>query len=217
MKKIESIYEKYKEIINYLIFGILTTIVSLLVYYISVYTFLNPKDALQLQIANILSWVAGVTFAYITNRKYVFESKEKNKLKEASKFVIARIITLLIDMGIMFIGVTILHFNDKIMKLVSQRPGGAKRYTGMSNEMLLKLWDLFIKEYTGINNKEELNKYEQKLKFYALIRSMPGITFSELVPKEGLIKLTKEVSDSFLKGYDIMSNSLSLKKDKCNK
>ena len=78
--------------------------------------------------------------------------------------------------------------------------------------MLLKLWSLFIKEYTGITNEDELNKYEQKLKFYALIRSLPGITFSELVPKEVLIKLTNEVSNSFLNGYDIMSKSLSLKK-----
>lgn len=120
MEKIKELYVKYKEIINYLIVGVLTTIVSLAVYYISVFTFLNPDNAVQLQIANILSWIAGVTFAYLTNRKYVFESKEKNKLKEASKFVLSRIITLIMDMLIMYLGVTVLHGNDKIMKLVSQ-------------------------------------------------------------------------------------------------
>ena len=120
INKIKEIYIKYKEIINYLIFGVLTTIVSLSVYYISVFTFLNPDNAMQLQIANILSWIAGVTFAYVTNRKYVFESKEKNKIQEASKFVLARVITLAMDMLVMWLGVTVLHGNDKIMKLVSQ-------------------------------------------------------------------------------------------------
>ena len=85
MDKIKELYKKYKEIINYLIFGVLTTLVSLVVYYASVLTFLNPENSIQLQIANILSWIAGVTFAYFTNRKYVFESKEKNKLKEAKE------------------------------------------------------------------------------------------------------------------------------------
>ncbi len=120
MQRIKELAIKYKEIISYLIFGVLTTIVSLGTYYGSVYTFLNPNDGFQLQIANIISWITGVLFAYITNRKFVFESKEKNKIKEASKFVTSRVATLLMDMIIMFIGVTTLKFNDKIIKLVSQ-------------------------------------------------------------------------------------------------
>lgn len=120
MEKIKEIYIKYKEIINYLVFGVLTTVISLIVYYVAVFTFLNPENAVQLQIANILSWVAGVTFAYFTNRKYVFESQEKNKIKEASKFVLARVTTLVMDMIIMWLGVTVLHLNDKIIKIISQ-------------------------------------------------------------------------------------------------
>mgnify|MGYP004476618291 CR=1 FL=1 len=120
MDKIKDLYLKYKEIINYLIFGVLTTVVSLVTYYICVYTFINPEEAVQLQIANVISWFFGVTFAYITNRKFVFESNEQNKIKEASKFVTSRIATLLMDMAIMFIGVTLLKFNDKIIKIVSQ-------------------------------------------------------------------------------------------------
>lgn len=120
MKKIKELYLKYKEVINYLIFGVLTTIVSLVVYYISVYTFLNPENALQLQIANVISWIAGVTFAYFTNRKYVFESKTENKVTEAGKFVFARLTTLILDMLIMWLGVTVLLLNDKIFKIISQ-------------------------------------------------------------------------------------------------
>ena len=115
-----ELYKKYKEIINYLIFGVLTTVVSLATYYICVFTFLNPENPVELQIANIISWIFAVIFAYVTNRKYVFESKEKNKVKEAIKFVGSRVFTLILDMGVMWLGVTILGFSDKIMKMVSQ-------------------------------------------------------------------------------------------------
>lgn len=120
MKKINSLYKKYKEIINYLIFGVLTTVISLAFYYALVYTILNPLNAIMLQIANILSWTAGVIFAYITNRKYVFESKSDNLLKEINSFVGSRIVTLIMDMIIMYIGVTVIGLNDKLIKLISQ-------------------------------------------------------------------------------------------------
>lgn len=117
---IKKLYQKYDEIINYLIVGVLTTLVSLMIYYILVYTILNPEKALELQIANITSWIGAVLFAYITNRKYVFKSNTKKRGKEFTSFVAARIATLLMDMGIMFFGVTVFHGNDKIYKLISQ-------------------------------------------------------------------------------------------------
>ena len=122
MNIIKSLIKKFctKEFIFYLIVGVLTTIVSLSVYYFCVLTFLNPNNAFQLQIANILSWILAVAFAYATNRKFVFESKDPNKLKELIKFVTARLLTLFLDMLVMFILVTLLHFNDKISKLISQ-------------------------------------------------------------------------------------------------
>ncbi len=116
----KALYKKYEEIINYLIVGVLTTVVSLVTYYLAVSTVLNPNNAIELQIANIFSWVCAVTFAYITNRLFVFKSKEKNKLKEITSFVGSRVITLLMDMGIMFLMVTLAGINDKIAKLVVQ-------------------------------------------------------------------------------------------------
>ena len=117
--KVKEIYLKYKEIINYLIIGALTTLVSLLIYYSLTLTILNPDNALDLQIANVISWIGAVIFAYFTNRKYVFESKNKG-MSEIIKFFLSRFGTLLIDMGIMYIFVTKLNFNDKIMKIISQ-------------------------------------------------------------------------------------------------
>ena len=116
----KDLYLKYKEIINYLIFGVLTTIISLIVYYVLTLSILDPKIEIELQIANILSWCAGVLFAYFTNRTFVFNSKNENKKKEFITFVGARISTLLLDMLIMFVSVSLLHQNDKIFKLISQ-------------------------------------------------------------------------------------------------
>ncbi len=120
MKSIKSLYLKYKEIVNYLIVGVLTTVVSLGVYYICTVTFLDPKNAFQLQVANIISWIVSVIFAYFTNRKYVFESKNPNIVKEATSFFLSRVSTLLMDMGIMFVCVTLIGMNDKISKIISQ-------------------------------------------------------------------------------------------------
>ena len=118
MKILEN--KNYREIIRYLIVGVLTTVVSLGVYYGLTMTLLDPDNAVQLQIANVVSWIAAVTFAYFANRKYVFRSENRNILQEAAAFFAARIGTLLMDMGIMFVTVTLLGFSDKIMKLVVQ-------------------------------------------------------------------------------------------------
>lgn len=120
MKKITSLYKKNKEVINYLIFGVLTTVINLLAYYGLTLTILDPRNGLHLQIANVTSWIVAVIFAYITNRKYVFESKNKDILKEGISFFGARVITLVMDMIIMFIGVSFLKGNDKIIKILSQ-------------------------------------------------------------------------------------------------
>lgn len=120
MTKIKELYIKYKEIINYLIIGGLTTVISLGTYYLLVCTILDPNNALELQIANVSSWIAAVIFAYFTNRIFVFESKDNNKFKEFFKFIAARLVTLGLDMLFMYIFVTVLGFNDKIIKIIVQ-------------------------------------------------------------------------------------------------
>ena len=118
IKKIKELYIKYKEIINYLIFGVLTTLVNLITKYILLFTILNPTNGFQLQIAIIISWIAGVLFAYFTNRKFVFESKNENKLKEFISFVVARIATLLLEMFIMWFFVTLLKLNSDLYVVI---------------------------------------------------------------------------------------------------
>ncbi len=116
----KKMYNNYKEIINYVIIGVLTTIVSLIVYYGLTFTILDPNNGIELQIANVLSWIFAVTFAYFTNRKYVFTIKEKANLKEAVNFYLSRVVTLIIDMALMYLLVTLLKLNDKVIKVVVQ-------------------------------------------------------------------------------------------------
>ena len=119
MNKILSLYKKHKEIINYLIVGGLTTIISMALFYGSTWTFLDGNNPIQLQIANVLSWTGAVIFSYFANRIFVFESKEKNILKEFLAFVSSRVLTLLLDMGTMFILSTLLQINYTISKIVA--------------------------------------------------------------------------------------------------
>ena len=112
--------KKYEEIIRYLIIGVLTTIVSLITYYLLVSTVFDPNNAIELQITNIISWIVCVTFAYFTNRIYVFKVDNEVNTKEVISFYASRLSTLFIDMLLMFVFVTLLSFNDKIVKLAVQ-------------------------------------------------------------------------------------------------
>ena len=113
-------YKRYEEIIKYLIFGVLTTFVALSSYYLCTKTFLNVEKPVELQIANIISFILAVIFAYVTNRIYVFKSKKTNIIKEFLNFATSRLATLFIDMGFMFIFVSVLNYNDQIIKILDQ-------------------------------------------------------------------------------------------------
>ena len=81
-----NLYKKYEELVNYVIVGGLTTVVSLSTKWILLLTILDAKNAFELQVAVITSWICAVAFAYVMNRIVVFKSKNKNILKELSIF-----------------------------------------------------------------------------------------------------------------------------------
>ena len=122
IKKARDIYKKYKEIINYIIVGTLTTIVSIGVFYLCRVTILKNNSQLDIQISTIISWIVAVHFAFFTNKKYVFESKKKGKekLKELISFDLSRISTLLIEMICIWILTKPLSIDDKISKILVQ-------------------------------------------------------------------------------------------------
>lgn len=119
MKKLLELYRKHEEIVNYLIVGVCTTIVSLAAYFICTRTFLDVENPVQLQIANAIKWIAGVIFGYFTNRRFVFKSKNKNMLGEFLSFSGSRLATLFLDMAIMGLMVSIMGIWDVIATLVS--------------------------------------------------------------------------------------------------
>ena len=110
-KTIKGLYLNYKEVINYLIFGGLTTIVNFISYYISARII-----GIEEIISSAISWFCAVLFSYITNRMYVFETKTdtiKAFLKEIISFFAFRIISgILCDVGTFALMVEVFHIND---------------------------------------------------------------------------------------------------------
>lgn len=123
MKKIyehgKKYYLKYKEVINYLIFGGLTTVLNFVVYMM-----LTRVMRLEEVTSSSLAWVVAVIFAYVVNKLFVFESKIKgfkNIVKEFTTFVGCRIFSgITCDVGTFALMVKVLHINDVISKIVTQ-------------------------------------------------------------------------------------------------
>ena len=118
LKNIKKIYIKYAEIINYLIFGGLTTLVNLVIKYLLLFTIFDATNPIQLQTSIIISWIVAVLFAYFTNSIFVFKSKNKDKIKEFINFILARIGTLLLEMLIMWFFVTLLSLNSDLYVII---------------------------------------------------------------------------------------------------
>lgn len=118
MSKILDLYHKYDEIVRYLFIGVLSTIVNLVTKFLLLFLWLDAKNELELQVAVIISWIVAVIFAYVTNRKIVFRSKNNNLFKEVKDFLISRIATLLLEMFLMWFFINLLKLNSDIWVMV---------------------------------------------------------------------------------------------------
>jgi len=105
------------ELFLYLFFGGLTTVVSTLTYFGASWGL-----GLSAWLSSIISWVFAVAFAFVTNKIFVFKSKAKKKeaAKEASLFFVARLATMAINTGIMFIFVDIMGLNELLFFIIGQ-------------------------------------------------------------------------------------------------
>ncbi|MCO6543689.1 MAG: GtrA family protein [Lactobacillus sp.] len=113
----KNLIKKYWDVISYLIFGGLTTLINLLVFY-ELYTW---HHILGYQAANVIAWLLSVIFAYLTNKQFVFNSHQSSKkavLKELESFFFFRFLSLIIDMGILKVGIGIMQANSLIVKLL---------------------------------------------------------------------------------------------------
>ena len=115
LSKFAPFYKKHKRVLLYLLFGGLTTVVSIGTYAL----FLPVVSPL---IANIFSWVAAVTFAYVTNRTWVFASKEKGLaiIQEAFAFYGGRVFTLGLEEVVLYVFITLLFFPPLTVKVFAQ-------------------------------------------------------------------------------------------------
>lgn len=114
----EAFYIKHKEVLLYFFFGGLTFAVS-----VCSYVLINVHFGINELIANILSWILAVLFAYFTNRTWVFQSIAEtvdDYHKEIISFFGGRILTLVIEEVILLIFMTILGLNSIVVKIVAQ-------------------------------------------------------------------------------------------------
>lgn len=113
----KSSKDNYREIAAYLIFGVLTTVVNIVVYWLAA----HPLNIGTVP-SSVIAWIAAVLFAYITNRSLVFHSDASGAagiLREIVLFFGARLATGVIDWVFMYVSVDLLHYNDVIMKVIA--------------------------------------------------------------------------------------------------
>lgn len=118
INQVHELYKKYEEVINYLFFGVLATIVNIAVFYL----FDTVLDVPYLY-ANAISIVAAILFAFVTNKLYVFKSQSASKgeaFKEFYLFVGFRLLSGVFDMLSMFILVDFLTINTNVSKIITQ-------------------------------------------------------------------------------------------------
>lgn len=117
MGKLRVLIRKYYDILVYLFFGVLTTVVNYIVY-LPCYNLLHLSAA----VSNAIAWVAAVAFAYLTNKPFVFKSYDwsaKTVVPELTKFVGSRVASGALETVIIFVTVDLLLWDGNIMKLVT--------------------------------------------------------------------------------------------------
>ena len=111
-----SLFYRYHEIILYLIFGALTTLLDFLVYFP-----LANLLSVHYLIANLVSWIVAVIFAYVTNRIFVFESTSsapKDIIVEFLAFIGGRVFSFLVQELLLFIMVDLMHRSANLSKII---------------------------------------------------------------------------------------------------
>ena len=126
-KPLQRLYHKYEDICLYVYFGALTTFLSIISQYSASFAMTkcgyDIKDFVPNALCTTFSWIVAVTFAFFTNKTYVFKSKSSTKaefLKQAGSFYGARVVTYFLELGIMLLFVSILDWNPYLVKFFAQ-------------------------------------------------------------------------------------------------
>lgn len=116
VEKIFNIYKQFKEQILYIVFGVLTTAINIVSFFA-----LTRVIGLGLISSNIIAWILSVLFAFVTNKIYVFGSRNYTVpvvLRELIDFTVSRGATGLLDLGLMYLFVSVIGIEDMISKIV---------------------------------------------------------------------------------------------------
>lgn len=117
MKKMLELAKKYEDILSYLFFGVLTTVVNYVVY-LPCYNVLGLSSA----VSNVIAWVAAVAFAYLTNKPFVFKSHDwsmKTVLPELTKFLACRVGSGVLETVMLLVCVDWLGWDGNVLKIVT--------------------------------------------------------------------------------------------------
>ncbi|APT18885.1 hypothetical protein FC62_GL000554 [Amylolactobacillus amylotrophicus DSM 20534] len=116
--EVSHLFHKYQELISYAFFGVLTTLVNIVSFFL-----LQQFSSGHYLVNNTIAWFISVLFAFVTNKLFVFNSKSwaiKLVIKEIILFFGTRFATLIVDDGIMALGVSILGISSGITKIIDQ-------------------------------------------------------------------------------------------------
>ena len=117
MEKIRILIRKHYDVLAYLFFGVLTTVVNYVIY-LPCYNLLQQSAA----VSNAIAWVAAVAFAFVTNKPFVFKSHDwsaKTVVPVLTNFVGSRVASGALETAIIFVTVDLMLWNGNVMKLVT--------------------------------------------------------------------------------------------------
>ncbi|BAX67760.1 membrane protein [Latilactobacillus sakei] len=118
IKTIQNLIHKYWEQLMYLVFGVLTTAVNMVVFYL-----LDQYTGMYYLLSNTIAWFLSVLFAFFTNKTWVFQSKYttfRDFSRELASFFFFRGISYIMDTAIMFVGISMLHGPNMVVKIIDQ-------------------------------------------------------------------------------------------------
>lgn len=120
--KLADIYIEHKEAMRYLLFGVLTTVVNIIVASVTYYVFFASfAEEIKVNLSTIIAIIAAWIFAYVTNKLYVFDSHNNSiqeLMKEIISFISCRAITAIVEIVLMNLLVASLQFNYLAMKII---------------------------------------------------------------------------------------------------
>ena len=114
LRNIKDRSKKNREVIVYLICGFLTFVVSMVIY-----ALLSEVFRINVLVANIITWIIAVYFAFSVNRKFVFKSNG-NFTSELIQFYLGRVVTLVVEQAMLYIFIIRLMFNNMAIKSIAQ-------------------------------------------------------------------------------------------------